>query len=106
MERINIFEISEIILPNDADIKRRLEAKLEEYRGRVQPSKYKSLDYYKMAILERLLTEGRVSRKVLRNELDSQFDFIGYYFQDAFGVIWAYANDRLDIIHGGTGLAR
>ena len=106
MQLVNTFDISEIILPNDADLKRRLQAKLEEYRGRVQSSDRLS-GRAKIIILEKLLAEGRVNRDLLQKELASKYEITDdRCFHSAFGVIWAYANGIGHILQGGTGLPK
>ena len=102
MRQADILDDNEIILPNDANLKRRLIAKLEEYRKRVVPSPCG----YKIIVLERLLTEGRVNRDILQNELESKHGFDWACFRNGFYVIWAYANKREDLLYNSSGLPR
>jgi len=112
MQEVNPFNIDEIVLSNDKELKRSLMVKLQEYRNRNELGPYDApecqpFNLCKIAILAKLLTEGRVVRKVMLKELKQEYgDIATHYFFEAFGVIWAYVNGHIELVHGGTGLPK
>jgi len=113
-------ETPKIVLPKDESIKRALEAKLDEYRGRLdrmrkqEPFMHPELftranahSVYKCAILERLLDKGEVDTPAFSLELQKLhgfFDALNY--DDAAAVIDDYCMTGGSNVNGGTGLAK
>lgn len=108
-----------IRLPEDRALQVRLTAKLEEYRKRVEDERgFKhpelahkiSLSYrdslYKAAVLDQLLENGEVRSWDLSLELQKEHgnDFDLERFNNACGVIAAYAEGRESETFDGTGL--
>ena len=98
-----------IKLPNDETLKTRLQKKLEEYRGRMDPYLAPELQQHKLfsvKILEALLKDSEVNVQKLGDEwveiFERQFDV--HAFSNAAGVINAYVTDNLTHVSGGTGL--
>lgn len=97
---------SEVITLNESK-RPQLEAKLEEYKNRLDRYKAPELDrdtHYKIAILEEVLKTGLVSKAEMKQILKRQYEHLdGYTFNSAFGVINTY-NSGKGNIRGGTGL--
>jgi hypothetical protein len=85
-----------------------LALKLEEYRTRLDLSKKPETQFdeiYKIAIIERLLADGKVDPAVLFEELKREYDGFsarGTFF-NACGVIRGYVEDGGKNVRGGTG---
>ena len=115
-----------LVLPNNPQLRARLEAKLQEYRqrliaeekamGDIGVAPYRSPErlgsvvyydsYYKIAVLERLLNDGRVAAEPLSLELlQMQGDgFDSQMYVNAFQVIEVYVKGTGGTLIGGTGL--
>ena len=98
-----------ITLPDDADLRSRLERKLEEYQIRVQDHPFSlriALDSeYKSILIEELLEHGKVATWKVCNELAKKYSYVdSIYFVNACAVINAYCRDGGKELIGGTGL--
>ena len=101
-------------LPDDINIINALQNKLAEYKARLraemQADPYKAPELfvdtnYKIAVLERLLTTGEVSKAALAQELHKRDGFLDeQVFNNAFLVIEDYAKTGGRGVTGGTGL--
>lgn len=98
-----------IIFPKDETRQQQLRDKLIEYRGRIDPylAPERQMDtIYKIAILERLLHDGRVNIRELSRTMakthGSNFDV--NLFNNACGVIEDYCKTGGKNLHSGTGL--
>ena len=117
-------EPAEIVinLPENKELVEKLTKKLAEYRERQEDierrrgggapeqnepllAKARGL-HYKTTVLERLLQGGAVSSEMLRSQMRQEDGeaFNEADFDNAVGVIDAYANDREFTLDGGTGL--
>lgn len=109
-----------LVLPESPELRKRLEAKLIEYKQRREdlnkedksywsPEKirryYKDVDY-KIALLDAVLQEGRVDINGQANQLIAAEgdDFSMRAFENAKGVIEDYLKSGGSNLHGGTGL--
>lgn len=98
-----------IILPEDPNRRRQLEAKLEEYKGRLDSDRHPGLQMRgicKKMILERLLRDGQVKTWDFSLELEKTY---GPYFDlcdfdMACAVIKDYCETGGANARGGTGL--
>lgn len=101
-------------LPDNINIINALQNKLAEYKARLraamQADPYKAPELfvdtnYKIAVLERLLTTGEVSKAALAQELHKRDNFLDeQVFNNAFLVIEDYAKTGGRGVTGGTGL--
>ena len=108
MELPNPYPPLQYSLPNDEGLRKRLEAKLLEYRERHQ--EYGGLDsYYKVMVLSELLNKGEVDVKKLEEQEMEQFG-VGleeyHTFLNAVGVIFKYSNMNGYNVVDGTGLPK
>jgi len=110
-----------LVLPDIAELRRRLKEKLEEYNSRIENYKKKyqvkklgividresnMLDaIYKREILDRLLQDGKADLKTIHDSLYDEFK--GYISEDNFlnavSVITDYIKTGGRHTHGGTG---
>ena len=111
-----------INLPGDKELVEKLTQKLAEYKERQEdierrrgggapeqnePLLARARDlHYKTAVLERLLQGGAVSSEMLRAQMKQEDGeaFGTEAFDNAIGVVDAYANGRESMLDGGTGL--
>ena len=109
MPRSEATESPVIELPDDETHKQQLRDKLEEYRGRLRPYRAPELQMSticKIAVVERLLKDGRVVTWDLSRELATTYGsgFDGNDFRSACGVIEDYCKTGGQNLRGGTGL--
>lgn len=104
-----------IKFPEDINIIKALQRKLKEYKGRKNALEAKKNLYippeividtnYKIAILEKLLTEGEINIKELSQELINKYGSLHFEcFDNACAVIEDYVNTGGKKVIGGTGL--
>lgn len=111
-------ESPKIELPKDAEVVKRLQNKLKDYKQRLAEEKKKIDPYkapeqvfhiladtnYKIAVLEKVLLEGEVNTFELSRELNSQDgQFDSGAFNNACGVIEDYCSTGGKNTRGGTG---
>ena len=102
-------DITTIKLPNDETLKTRLQKKLQEYKGRVDPyvaPELRQHELFKTEVLSTLLENGEVNVQELSDKWVDNFgnSFNAHAFTDAANVINAYVTGDLDKVNGGTGL--
>jgi hypothetical protein len=113
-------ETTEIVLPEDRNLVRRLELKLREYRNRASQHRSEALRQgknivytppeetfmwdteYKIKVLSVLLRNKRVTLEELERQVQGEGRLP--FLRRAFQVIKAYAEGRLEDVQGGTGL--
>jgi len=92
-----------------------LKAKLEEYKGRLDPHKHPDLQLlthseamYKITVLERLLIDGSVQTHVLSSEMAEKLgnNFDVELFDKACAVIEDYCKTGGKNLIGGSGLPK
>ncbi len=99
-----------LTLPEDPTRVRQLQAKLEEYKGRMTPSRAPETrmdTICKIAVLKRLLAQGKVTTWDLARELAANYGS-GYdpnAFNNACAVIQDYCETGGASAVGGTGLS-
>ncbi|HCU70543.1 MAG TPA: hypothetical protein DIC35_02170 [Candidatus Moranbacteria bacterium] len=98
-----------ITLPDNHPRRQMLERKLEEYRGRLDPSKppaFHMATICRIAILEALLRDNGVDAQVLSEVLTETYreSFDIKAFNTACNVIIDYCNTGGQNVWGGTGL--
>ncbi len=110
-----MFRKTVIALPDDSEIKKKLQKKMHEYRKRVsklkKKSKYSNPDLvyatitgYKLIIAQRLTRYGRVDTGDLTQELREEYGFIDENaFNNAAGVIADYCKTGGKNVRNGTG---
>jgi hypothetical protein len=113
---IEMIDNPKIILPQDPNVRQGLEAKLDEYRGRIAklaeqnphitPEQIHSTDAgYKAAIVEELLTTGQVDTNEFSRRLMEMYGSLHVnQFNNAVGVIDDYCKTGGENVIGGTGL--
>ncbi|KKQ80601.1 MAG: hypothetical protein UT02_C0005G0012 [Parcubacteria group bacterium GW2011_GWC2_38_7] len=114
-------KLEKITLPNDPGLQARLEAKLAEYKTRVEPERAKAIKEginiesmiarfitrttYKIEVLTRLLETGTVDVEALRKEISERDGDI--YVEKEFDTACAVMNDYCENggrnTVGGTG---
>jgi len=107
-------ESPKIKFPEDINIVKALQGKLAEYKERLGAQMKKDLykapelftdTNYKIAVLEKLLTDGEVDTHELSRELNEQYGgFSVEDFDNACAVIEDYAKTGGKEVTGGTGL--
>lgn len=103
----DVTESPVIVLPDDETRKQQLRDKLAEYKGRMHPYRAPELQMgtiCKIAVLERLLADGKVVTWDLSREMAETYGFNVNDFKNACGVIEDYCKTGGKNLHGGTGL--
>ena len=105
--------MGKITLPQNDSIKKALEKKLVEYKGRLAefngiPLTIKSEDkqtdsVYKIAIIEELFQKGEVDYRQMQIDLTEKHGFLTYRYNEAFFVIGDYCETSGKNTSGGTG---
>jgi hypothetical protein len=105
-----------ITLPDDEDIIKALQDKLAEYRERLEkqraegpyrePSRFSNDMEYRIAILEKLLTDEKVDAQKLSEEIREKYgDYLDTRtFENSSAVVKNYAETSGKDLKGGTGL--
>ena len=109
MQRSKTTESPVIVLPEDEARKQQLRDKLEEYKDRLHPYRAPELQMSticKIAVVKRLLKDGRVVTWDLSRELATTYGsgFDVNDFSNACGVIEDYCKTGGQNLRGGTGL--
>jgi len=114
--------LEKIVLPNDPELRVRLEAKLAGYKTRIEPERAKAIleginldsmiarfitgTTYKIEVLTRLLETGTVDVGALEKEISERDGdiYVAKEFKTACDVINDYCVNRGKNTVGGTGL--